>query len=185
MHNISFQREDRWLFKNLNSELMPGQCLQVQGANGSGKSTLLRILAGLIELQQGEVIRQQPLHYIGHQNGIKLNLTVAENLALQAALFNSSTCLLPVIHHIGLSPLQDTVAGNLSAGQKRRLSFAKLLLSKKPLWILDEPTTSLDKSGQDYFIHLLNEHLANQGMAVIATHHPLFIDEERNRCLTL
>lgn len=183
---LTFERNDAPLLNAVHFNLHSGELLQVQGANGSGKSTLLRILAGFIEPQQGKICwndaclltqrdhYQTQVHYIGHQNGIKPYLTVIENLQLYDAIFHhvsSTQHLHAVINQIGLSTLVNTPAFTLSAGQARRVALAKLLLRPCMLWILDEPTTALDTSGQQLFSQLLNLHLENGGMAIVATHH--------------
>jgi len=191
--NVSFERNNEIVFHEIQSTLHAGEILQIQGANGSGKSTLLRVVAGFIEPQEGTVfwnrrcIFQQReafnphFHYIGHQNGHKLALTVQENLQLAAAL-NKHRLDVPAIREIlkkmNLSQVAHLMALKLSAGQSRRLALAKLLLQERTLWILDEPNTALDKEGQELLGFLLQEHLRQGGMAIIATHQPLFISCE-------
>jgi len=191
-HNVTFERASRPLFSHIQGELQAGDCLHIQGANGSGKSTLLRILAGLMEPQAGTVcwqghsifaVRasyQQQLHYIGHKNGIKPPLTTYENIQLQCALRNGEHTpeeLEAILKQLRLENLRDTQAMHLSAGQLRRLSLAKLLLQKTAVWILDEPLTALDSAGQDYLLQLCQEHLAQQGILIIATHQDLALEK--------
>lgn len=186
--NLSFERNNQILFADLNFAIHSGELLQVQGANGCGKSTLLRILAGFIEPRTGKILCQnncifthreeyhQQLHYIGHQNGLKPNLTILENLQYISALLEIKSRdqdLHIVLEKLGLAHLQQTPSGRLSAGQLRRLSLGKLLLCKKSLWILDEPTTALDTNGQILLHELLAEHLTDAGAAIIATHQDL------------
>ena len=191
--NLTFERNNQIVLNEIQSTLHSGEILQIQGANGSGKSTLLRILAGLIEPQAGTVfwnrrcIFQQReeyhphFHYLGHQNGNKLALTVQENLHLAAAL-NKHRVDVSYIKHIlkkmGLTHAAHLLTLKLSAGQSRRLALAKLLLQERSLWILDEPNTALDSEGQALLGRLLHDHLHHGGMAVIATHQPLSISYE-------
>jgi heme exporter protein A len=189
--HLAFERNNLFLFTQLDFGINAGELLQVYGANGSGKSTLLRILAGFIEPTLGTIQwknqsvfqqddYQQQLHYIGHQNGVKYNLTVAENLLLMAALMNqilTTHCITTILTKVGLAPLMHAVTRSLSAGQLRRLSLAKLLLSSRTLWILDEPTTALDQTGQILLIQLLEEHLAAGGIAIVATHQQLALNK--------
>ena len=184
--DLAFERNNRFLFSNINCSLQAGELLQIRGANGSGKSTLLRILAGYIEPQTGKILwqgqsiteqrdtYQQQLHYVGHQNGVKPNLTVYENLQLNCALIGIPAApahLYKIIERIGL--INATQTSQLSAGQTRRLALARLLLQPAPLWILDEPTTALDSQAQEFLLTILNEHLKNNGIAIVATHQDL------------
>lgn len=187
LDQLAFERDQRVLFSEMNLVLQAGECLQVRGSNGSGKSTLLRLLAGLLELQTGQILWQgksivrerhdyhQAIHYLGHQNGIKPNLSVQENLYLSSTLTKKTTTAdrLAIIQQVGLKYLANKLAAQLSAGQLRRLALARLLLSPSTLWILDEPTTALDTEGQQLLTTQLNLHLANGGLAVIATHQDL------------
>ncbi len=176
INNLAFERNNKILFSQINCVLNSGELLQVRGANGSGKSTLLRILAGLIEPETGTVLWQDKLIYLGHQHGVKSHLTVHENLKLNATLFANkinSEAIRSTIQKIGLSHVANAQAFTLSAGQLRRLSLARLLLNPAQLWILDEPTTSLDVAGQQLLHELLNLHVTNGGMAVLATHQHL------------
>jgi heme exporter protein A len=180
--NIAFERNDRYLFSEINCILQAGELLQIRGDNGSGKSTLLRIIAGLIEPQVGRVlgdeksIDPQQLHYIGHQNGVKLHLTVRENLQLFSALTTQpidSDNLKRIMQRMGLSSLQHKHALQLSAGQLRRLALARLLLHPVALWVLDEPATALDDAGQALLADLLTQHLTAGGIAILALHQSL------------
>ena len=186
--NVSFERNNALLFSQIHCVLQPGEIIQIRGANGSGKSTLLRILAGYIVPEGGVIswcgtpIFQQKDHYqqqicfIGHQNGVKPYLTAYENLALTAALANckiNGPRLYHILADIGLKSVTHTLACHLSAGQLRRLALTRLLISKTSVWILDEPTTALDTEGQQLLAKLLNQHIKNNRMAIVATHHDL------------
>lgn len=191
IHHLSFERENELLFSGIHDELKPGDILQVRGDNGCGKSTLLRILAGYIQPETGDVLWQdknifktldtytQQLGYLGHQNGIKPNLTVYENLKLSSALSGlkiKDDSVKAILRNLNLEHALDTQTIYLSAGQKRRLALARLQLSPARLWILDEPTTALDHSGQQLFADLLKQHVIHSGIAIIATHSDLRID---------
>jgi heme exporter protein A len=188
IENLAFLRNDVMLFQNLSCQLDAGNILQIVGKNGSGKSTLLRIIAGYIQAEIGNIswhsksttehrdIYQQQLHYVGHHNGVKQNLTAAENLQLCAALRGiacTSSHIKNILEQVGLNHAGNTQASRLSAGQGRRLALARLLLDPAPLWILDEPTTALDSTGQNLLHTLLNQHLANRGLVIVATHQAL------------
>lgn len=177
--------------KKINFQLNAGDILQIQGTNGCGKTTLLRILAGFIEPTFGKLYwkdecifsqrswYQEQLLYLGHQNGLKTSLTVIENIKLMSAMQQTSCqmeMIQQVLSQIGLMHLGHKQVKYLSAGQKRRLSYARLLLLSKGLWILDEPTTSVDSEGQRIFVSLLKKHVQKGGIAIIATHLPIEVE---------
>lgn len=191
LNNLMFSRNDIPLFRQIECTLQKGEMLQICGANGSGKSTLLRMIAGYIEPETGAVLWQnqsiveqrdtyaQQICYLGHQNGLKPYLTVFENLKLSAALMQhtvSGQQIHTILHKMGLEHAQQKQVTHLSAGQMRRLALARLQLSTTKLWILDEPTTALDVAGQALFNDLLNRHLAQGGLAVVATHHDFAVE---------
>jgi len=177
-------RNDAVLFADLNCVLNPGETLYVRGANGSGKSTLLRILAGLAQPDAGEVLwcgtgtatlgteYAAVLQYVGHHNGVKLDLTAQENLALYQALNggHDTASLCTALERAGLASCTALPARRLSAGQRRRLALARLLLWHAPLWLLDEPLTSLDDEGRALFRGLMQRHTTGGGIIVMATH---------------
>ncbi|MBI1731158.1 MAG: cytochrome c biogenesis heme-transporting ATPase CcmA [Gammaproteobacteria bacterium] len=172
------------LFDNLNCDLQSGETLQIRGPNGSGKSTLLRILAGLAQPDTGAVlwcgndVRElgpefsAVLHYVGHHNGIKLDLTARENLAFCQELLGNvdAEALNSALERVGLTASAGNRARRLSAGQRRRLALARLILCHAPLWLLDEPLTSLDNEGRALFKELMQRHTAASGIVVLATH---------------
>jgi len=200
--NLTFERNQRVLFDPLNGKVESGECLQIQGANGSGKSTLLRLLAGLLTSEMGEIRwqnqsifrqlddYQQQLHYVGHRHGVRYHLTVLENIKLYGEIFLTKTGAhagakqkqRDILSRLKLDTVLHRQAQHLSAGQLRRFSLAKLLLHPRPLWILDEPTASLDNEGQQLFATLMQEHLRTDGMAIVATHSPF---DWKTICLTL
>ncbi|HSW68836.1 MAG TPA: cytochrome c biogenesis heme-transporting ATPase CcmA [Gammaproteobacteria bacterium] len=193
IHDLAFSRNHEILFRNIHCTLSLGECLEVRGANGSGKSTFLRIIASLIMPETGVIqwmgknISQQDdypgqISYLGHQNGIKPYLTVYENLKLNCALTHKKipgNTLIQILNQLNLAEVQNTPAIYLSAGQTRRLALSRLYLTDARLWILDEPTTSLDSFGQNLLTDLLTQHLTQDGIAIIATHHDLSLKNSR------
>jgi heme exporter protein A len=184
---LSCIRQQRILFSDVSFRLEKGGLLLVQGSNGSGKSSLLRILCGIATPYSGDIHwTPQHMHYIGHTNGIKLGLTVLENMRLFAALIQQPHDeTMPVLTQLELHPYQHRLAKHLSAGQKRRLALAKLLLFPKPLWILDEPLTALDAHSQRIFLSALETHLKNGGMAIVSSHHAFTLNDVKIQTLTL
>ena len=183
-------RDDRVLFRGLNFTLEPGQILQVQGRNGSGKTSLLRILCGLSPPAEGEVRwcgeniqSSRPeyfaeLAYVGHAHGVKGELTPVENLNLARGLGRASG-MEPVeaLEHLGLAGYEDVPSRFLSAGQRRRVALARLLILQARVWVLDEPFTALDVHGVDFIESMLLGHKNRGGMVMLTTHQPLRMDE--------
>lgn len=174
------------LFSDIDFALAGGECLVVIGPNGSGKSTLLRIIAGLLRPAAGEARleagRDWPTlisacHYLGHQNAMKPALTVSENLAFWLS-FHGSPCrsVEAALETVGLGGVGHLPWGYLSTGQKRRSAIARLLTNHRPVWLLDEPTAGLDAASDAMFAALLEEHLAEGGIAVAATHMALGVE---------
>lgn len=158
--------------------LSPGQALVLRGPNGSGKTTLLRTIAGLQPTVAGRVdAAPDSIAYAGHADGLKSTLTVAENLRFWAALFGTRD-IAQALAAFDLSDLRDRMAGRLSAGQKRRLGLARLLVTGRPVWALDEPTVSLDAASVGLFADAVRAHLAGGGAALIATHTDLGLDAD-------
>lgn len=186
-------RGDITLAAGLDFSVTNGQCLLLRGPNGTGKTTLLLTLAGIVSPMAGSVRLEGTdpdlphLHYCGHRNAIKPRLTVLENLAFWAAV-NGPSEIEPVaaLDHVGLGGLDHLDAGYLSAGQSRRLALARLLVSQRPLWLLDEPTAALDLEGHALVTRLIDEHLDHGGMAIAATHDPITLpDPARMETLAL
>jgi heme exporter protein A len=177
---ISCQRGDRTIFEDLSFRLAPGQTLLVTGPNGAGKTSLLRQIAGLLPLAAGDLrlvgeAREATLpelcHYVGHANAIKPRLSVNENVAFWAAFFGESHAdLKAALAAFGLGPLADVSAGLLSAGQRRRLALARLFAAPRPIWLLDEPQSSLDAASVKLLEAALGDHLGRGGVAVVASH---------------
>lgn len=179
---LSCIRDDRVLFDGLSFSVTSGQALLLEGENGSGKTSLLRIICGFREPDAGAVLWDEeviPQHqyyadmaYVGHLDGIKKELTVAENLRLAQALsLPGKLTISQALDKVKLSGYDDTLIQALSAGQKRRLSLARLLITHNVLWILDEPFTSLDKQGIELIESLMVEHCAAGGVIVMTSHH--------------
>src|SRR6218665_3683517 len=171
-------RGDMALTAELAFSASPGQGFLLRGPNGSGKTALLLTLAGIVSALDGSFVIEgadpdsgPQLHYCGHRNAIKPRLTVLENLAFWAEL-NGATGIGPkaALGEVGLGTLAELDAGYLSAGQSRRLARARLLVSQRPLWLLDEPTAALDVEGHDLVTRLLDHHLDRGGLAIAATH---------------
>jgi heme exporter protein A len=187
--DLACLRGERAVFAGLSFGLPAGAALLLTGVNGAGKSTLLRILAGLLPpaegavLWQGEDVGAEPsahaarLRYVSHQDALKPALTVAENLALFARLWGGA--VMPALEALALAPLADLPARVLSAGQRRRLALARLVLAQVPLWLLDEPTTGLDAASVERLGPILADHRARGGIVVAATHLPLPLADAR------
>jgi heme exporter protein A len=183
------RRGGRILFADLSFSVEPGQALLVTGPNGSGKTTLLRTLAGFLPPEVGQIrvvggaddasIAEQ-CHYVGHTNAVKPGLTVAENAAFWSGFLGGAPDRLDAaLQAFGLEALRDIPAGYLSAGQRRRAGLMRLRLAPRPIWLLDEPTTSLDQAGQEVLAGAVNAHLAGGGLVVAATHVALGFDRSR------
>ncbi len=190
VHQLSLARGPKRLFADLNWQLHSGQAMILRGANGSGKTSLLRVLAGLTAADAGEVRwcnqRWSPLCraqrvsslYLGHANALKAELSADENL-LDALAFDGIepdvAARANALDAAGLAGRHQLPARRLSQGQQRRVGLARLALSRKPLWLLDEPTNALDAEGVAIFSALLDAHLRGGGLACVATHLPLTV----------
>lgn len=183
---LTIRRGFRLLFEGLDVSLARGEILQLSGPNGAGKSTLMRALAGFSAADEGRILwRGVPeeiesatlLHYHGHREGLREALTPRENLAFAAALLGGDkTRIDPALARLEASRLADLPVQVLSAGQRRRVALARLLVAPRPVWLLDEPLAALDVAGQVLVSELLAEHAAQGGMALVATHQPLNIE---------
>jgi heme exporter protein A len=184
--NLSGGRGEETLFSAIDFDLGPGDSVVVTGPNGSGKSTLLRTVAGLLPPASG-VLRlagageewpsvAAACHYLGHLNAMKTALTVEENLAFwRSFLAGSDLAIDAALDKVGLGGLGHLPFAYLSTGQKRRAAIARLLLSHRPIWLLDEPTAGLDTRSEEAFAALANGYLAGGGIVVAATHQALGI----------
>lgn len=158
--------------------LSAGQALVLRGPNGSGKTTLLRTVAGLQVPMAGQVTgADDRIAYAAHADGLKAALSVAENLRFWASVFGQLE-IAPALAAFDLEDLVERRAGQLSAGQKRRLGLARLMVTGRDVWVLDEPTVSLDESSVALFADAVRGHLARGGSALMATHIDLGIEAE-------
>lgn len=197
--NLVLERGNRKVANDVSFTLEGGSGLVLTGPNGSGKSTLLRALAGYLRPASGTVRILgdegsdggtgescevgEVCHFVGHLDGIKSHLTAAENLTFWATYLSAGADSGHSVAHrvydaldiFALDALADIPAGYMSAGQKRRLGLARLLVAHRPLWLLDEPTVSLDTGSAEILIEAINRHLSAGGMAIVATHVPLAI----------
>jgi heme exporter protein A len=184
--DLTCRRGGRDIFAGLNFSVAGGEALMVSGRNGAGKSSLLRMLAGLVRITHGSVDLEggdpdlsigEQAHYLGHLDALKPSLTVAENLEFWAGFLGPpASGRRGPLAAVGLDAIADLPAGYLSAGQRRRLSLARLLAVKRPVWLLDEPASTLDAAGQRRLRDFMRAHLAAGGMIVAATHAALGID---------
>ncbi|MGH8512530.1 MAG: cytochrome c biogenesis heme-transporting ATPase CcmA [Gammaproteobacteria bacterium] len=181
--DLCCRRGDRLLLTGLSFTLARGEILQITGANGVGKTTLLRMIANLTQPESGTLHwRGQPLEklrsaylrdlvYVGHADGVKGSLSVAENLTLASALHGGGIPINAALQRLGLGDLADTLTHRLSAGQRRRLALARLLVNQACLWLLDEPFTALDKTAIKTVASMLVEHAARGGLVIFTSHH--------------
>ena len=182
VRDLSVARGGVTVLEGVSFALEPGQVLVLRGANGIGKTTLLRTLAGLQPPVAGEVTGDE-IAYAGHADGLKAGLTVTENLTFWAEI-NGMAGIDVALEAMNLTDLGRRRAGDLSAGQKRRLGLARLLVTGRAVWLLDEPTVSLDAASVALFVAVLRAHLAQGGSALIATHIDLGLQEARELDLT-
>lgn len=174
--NLTVARGGVPLLTGVSFALTAGEALILRGPNGSGKTTLLRTIAGLQPAIEGEVVCDaDAIAYAAHADGLKASLTVTENLRFWADVFGTSD-ITNALERFDLNALSDRPAHALSAGQKRRLGLARLLVSGRPIWVLDEPTVSLDQASVRQFSENVKAHLASGGMALLATHIDLGLD---------
>jgi heme exporter protein A len=193
-------RGDRRLFADLGFELSAGELLYVRGHNGSGKTTLLRTLCGLIRQEAGAIrwhgedaraLREdfaRDLLYLGHKNGIKGDLTAVENLQVASVLDGfpiTEQQAWEALGRIGLDGHEDLETKVLSQGQQRRVALARLLVSKAPLWILDEPFVALDAAAVELLQQVIRDHVDAGGMAVLTTHQEVPLTEGTAKQITL
>lgn len=194
--DLVIERGGRVVIDGLSVSVSAGEALVLAGANGAGKTTLLRTIAGFIRPVSGtirldggdsELTITEQAHVVGHANAVKSSMTVFENAAFWAEYLNGHAAATELIenalHHFGLEDLVEFPAAYLSAGQRRRLGLARLLLAPRSLWLLDEPTVSLDVASSDRLVAAVNDHTRNGGLVIVATHVPLAL--ERVRTLTI
>ena len=168
--SLSVSRGGINLLQDVDIELRNGQAGILRGPNGVGKTTLLRALAGLQPFDSGEIeYSLEDICYSGHADGVKPTLTVQENLEFWANIFGSPS-ISEVAEKFMVIDLLNSKAGNLSAGQKRRVGLSRLGLTGRQVWLLDEPTVSLDETSVKIFENIIKDHISEDGCALIATH---------------
>ncbi len=177
------QRGERGVFAGVSFAVESGRALLISGRNGAGKSSLLRMVVGLLPVAGGRLALEggdpelsiaEQAHYLGHQDALKGSLSVAENSGFWAGFFGVRPADLDgPLETVGLAALASLPAAYLSAGQRRRLSIARLIAVPRPLWLLDEPTSTLDAAAQERLAGLMAEHLAGGGIIVAASHGPI------------
>jgi heme exporter protein A len=189
--NLALARGDRTLFEGLSFRVGAGQALAVEGANGAGKSSLLRLIAGFLTPRSGRLIlttqsgeitdpeeRGSRIGWLGHHDGLKPQLTAREQLDFFARLYRSVSEPAAVLEDVGLKRQALLPCRFLSAGQKRRLALARLLVSGRSLWLLDEPFAALDVAGQDLVARLMVLHCGAGGIVIAASHDPLGLNNQ-------
>lgn len=187
---LACARGERVLFEQLSFRVSAGQALAVEGANGAGKTSLLRMLAGFLSPVGGRIVvktaqsesddaeeRGKLVGWLGHHDGLKPQLTVREQFHFFASLYRGDPDE-SLLGQVGLQRQADLPCRYLSAGQRRRLALARLLASKRPLWLLDEPFSALDTSGQTLVAQLMARHCGQGGIIIAATHEPLGLGNE-------
>jgi len=177
---LACHRGGRDVFSGVSFAVGAGEALTVTGRNGAGKSSLLRLVAGLVRPTAGrlqfeggdpEFSIAEQAHYLGHQDAVKPSLSVGENLAFWAAFFDAGSIRIrDALEIMGLGGIAALPAAYLSAGQRRRLSIARLIAAKRPIWLLDEPTSTLDAAAQERLADLMRSHMAEGGLILAATH---------------
>jgi heme exporter protein A len=187
--DLACRRGGRDVFAGVSFSVASGESLTIRGRNGAGKSSLLRMMAGLVRVAGGQLSLEggdpeltlgEQAHYLGHLDALKLSLSVEENLRFWSAFLGAAASdLREPLRAVGLDTLSELPAAYLSAGQRRRLSIARLLTVKRPLWLLDEPTSTLDAAAQVRLGEIMQVHLAGGGIILAATHGPLQLDGAR------
>ncbi len=195
--NLSAIRGGEVIFSDLGFDLSEGEALIITGYNGSGKSTLLRVVAGLLSSAEGSVVLEgkskgisdefsekpfpEHCHYLGHENAMKPALSVMENLSFWREMEDELHLEIDeALEMVGLPALAHVPYGHLSTGQKRRISIARLLVSWRPIWLLDEPTAGLDARSEAQFTALMKVHLEDGGIILAATHIPLGLEKTKS-----
>jgi heme exporter protein A len=197
--NLHLWRSERHVLKGVDLQVRGGELLQLTGVNGAGKTTLLRALCGLNHVEEGRVfwnerdVREDregfhaSLVYLGHEPPLKPDLSGLENLRFWSGIRRpvAPGAIHDALVRTGAGEFGSRPVRTLSAGQRRRVALAGLVLAAVPLWLLDEPTTNLDSGGQELVTALLNDHLSSGGLAIAAVHHGLHVEPARLRELNL
>ena len=179
VRDLAVTRGGLAILEGVSFDLSQGEALVLRGPNGIGKTTLLRSISGLQPVEAGEVVgAEDQIAYAGHSDGLKAMLSVTENLRFWASVFGVND-IERALSAFDLEDLSNRMAGTLSAGQKRRLGLARLMVTARPIWVLDEPTVSLDAASVALFAEAVRAHLQSGGSALMATHIDLGLDEAR------
>jgi heme exporter protein A len=185
---LTCNRGGREVFRGLSFTLSAGEAMVVSGRNGAGKSSLLRMIAGLVRIAAGHMALKggapdtpiaEQAHYLGHQDAMKPSLSVGENLRFWTKFLGAHRAIEPALDAVDLAPLAGLPAGYLSAGQRRRLSIARLIAVPRAIWLLDEPTSALDAPSQKRLADIMRTHLTGGGMIVAAAHGPIGLERAR------
>ncbi len=184
---LACHRGGRSVFSGVSFAVASGEALTISGRNGAGKSSLLRLVAGLLRIAAGqfsledgdpELSIAEQAHYLGHQDALKGSLSVAENLRFWTGFLGvRSADIGNSLETVGLGALAGLPAAYLSAGQRRRLSIARLIAVPRPIWLLDEPSSTLDTAAQDRLADLMHAHLAGGGLILAASHGPIGLQQ--------
>ena len=187
--DLACRRGGREVFAGVSFSVAAGESLTIRGRNGAGKSSLLRTVVGLVRIADGKLSLEggdpdltmgEQAHYLGHLDAHKPSLSVEENLRFWSSFLGAASVdLSEPLRAVGLDALADLPAAYLSAGQRRRLSIARLLAVRRPLWLLDEPTSTLDAAAQTKLAEIMRAHLDGGGIILAATHGPLQLDGAR------
>ena len=178
-HDVGFRRGERLLFSGMSFTLNSGTALWVQGSNGIGKTSVLKLAAGLTRPDNGSIswsvnhintLPREVVAFQGHIDSFDPSLTAYEELSFWAETYDYDDEISDLLTRVNLGAQSDVKSGQLSAGQKRRLAFARILMSQRPIWLLDEPKAAMDRPGQDLIDALMMEHIARGGIIIIATH---------------
>jgi heme exporter protein A len=177
--NLACRRGGREVFAGVSFSVASGELFAIRGRNGAGKSSLLRMVVGLVRVADGQLALEagapeltigEQAHYLGHQDALKPSLSVRENLQFWADFLGTGAAIGEPLARVGLETLADLPAAYLSAGQRRRLSIARLLAVTRPIWLLDEPLSALDAVAQQSLTEFMRAHLAGGGVILAATH---------------
>lgn len=182
LENLTLQRGERLLVRDLSFQLNSGDALELRGANGSGKTTILRAIAGLHTPLSGKIIlsgiddalNKDYVSFLGHNDAIKANETVLHQLQFWAQMFDNRTCsITEIAKDLNLQRTLNLMGGVLSAGQKRRFAIARTIISNRPIWLLDEPAAPLDAAGRELLGTILDKHRKSGGIIIAAVHDAL------------
>ena len=193
VRDLRASRGGRDIFEGVSLDLAPNQVIFLRGANGAGKTTLLRAVAGLLRPTSGVVEflgddksgDENASIFCGVENGLKASLTIRENLAFWTSLYGADkTSMANAVDHFELGAFLDRRAGALSTGQARRAGLARLVISRRSVWLVDEPVAAIDQTGVARFTRLVIDHLARNGSAIIASHEPLDIPGARTMTMS-